>query len=199
MKKIKFVPICLKWRENWLKIISGFFDLPRPSGDGKNVDKKNKVVPNWLKLMRDNFRIFLPTKMWTKKSNLFQLVGNNFWHHPPTPIWDKENLDTKFKLVPNWMKWLETWSEITLTFLGTPLRPSHNRELKKLVKWKNQSHSKLEEMTQKMVRNYFWFLANPTPSPHTGSWSVLKWHLTLSVFELEKLYLHQNGLEFHQK
>ena len=47
---------------------------------------------------------------------------------------------------------------------------------------------------------YFILKITPlAPAPHTGSCSVLMWHLTLSVFELEKIYLHQNRVEFHQK
>ena len=72
---------------------------------------------------------------------------------PPSWLW--KNVVNKIKLVPNWPKWLENWSEITLKFWG----------LKKLVKWKNESCSKLDEMTRKMVRNYFWILDLPNPLP----------------------------------
>ena len=34
---------------------------------------------------------------------------------------------------------------------------------------------------------------------YTGSWSVLRWHLTLSVLDIENCSLHKNGVEFHQK
>ena len=43
-------------------------------------------------------------------------------------------------------------------------------------------------------------IEDPPPThTHTGPWSVLRGHLTLSVLELEKCSLHKNEVEFHQK
>ena len=107
----------------------------------KNMAKKIKVVPNWLKCQEN----------WSEIS--FRFLDNPL---PPDTIWEEENVDTKFKLVSNWPKWLENWSEIIFKIVEPPSPPSPNWELKKMVKWKNKSCFKLEEITRKMVRNYFW-------------------------------------------
>ena len=105
MKKIKVVPNWLKWPENWWKIISRF-QSPLPIGDKKNVDNKNQSCPKLAKMAK-------------------KLIRNNFLISPSPPIKDQKKVDKQIKLVPNWPKWRENWSETTLRFWNPhpPIRP----------------------------------------------------------------------------
>ena len=87
----------MKWREKWSKMILGFFGPPtKKSNLVKNKKNKNcmKCREKWSKMI---FGFFGPP---TKK------IGP-----PPKKIWSKMK---KIKVVPNWPKWRENWSEVVL-------------------------------------------------------------------------------------
>ena len=75
-----------------------------------------------------------------------------FFDHPPPRSKNLVKMK-KIKVVPNWLKWRENWSEIFFGLFNHPPPPPPEKNLVNMKK--NQICPNLAEMARKLVGNNF--------------------------------------------